>query len=46
MGDNYNKETLLRNVGLKTMFHITDEEMPLLVEEYDVYNIDGTKQYV
>lgn len=30
-------EMMLKNIGLKTMFHITDDEMPALVEEYDVF---------
>lgn len=31
------KETMLKQLGLKTMFHISDEEMPALVEEYDIF---------
>lgn len=30
-------EMMLKSIGLKTMFHITDDEMPALVEEYDVF---------
>ncbi|WP_249028661.1 Asp-tRNA(Asn)/Glu-tRNA(Gln) amidotransferase subunit GatC [Tannockella kyphosi] len=45
-----NKEEMLRKLGLKTMFSITDEQMPELVEEYEVFmqhvavlaNIDTT----
>ncbi|MFV0393427.1 MAG: Asp-tRNA(Asn)/Glu-tRNA(Gln) amidotransferase subunit GatC [Coprobacillaceae bacterium] len=32
-----NKEEMLKQLGLKTMFRITDEELPELVEEYDVF---------
>lgn len=32
-----NKEEMLKQLGLKTMFAITDEEMPALVEEYDIF---------
>ncbi len=31
------KETLLKKLGLKTMFRISDEEMPLLIQEYDIF---------
>ncbi|WP_296880106.1 Asp-tRNA(Asn)/Glu-tRNA(Gln) amidotransferase subunit GatC [Thomasclavelia sp.] len=31
------KETMLKQLGLKTMFNISDEEMPELVEEYDIF---------
>lgn len=31
------KETLLKELGLKTMFRISDEEMPLLIQEYDIF---------
>ncbi|MDD8048124.1 MAG: Asp-tRNA(Asn)/Glu-tRNA(Gln) amidotransferase subunit GatC [Thomasclavelia sp.] len=31
------KEKMLKELGLKTMFNITDEEMPELIEEYDVF---------
>ena len=31
------KEEMLKNLGLKTMFNISDEEMPELVEEYDIF---------
>ena len=31
------KEAMLKQLGLKTMFHISDEEMPALVEEYDIF---------
>lgn len=30
------KEEMLKKLGLKTMFNISDEEMPELVEEYDI----------
>lgn len=32
-----NKEEMLKKLGLKTMFSITDEQMPALVEEYEVF---------
>lgn len=32
-----NKEAMLKQLGLKTMFNISDEEMPELVEEYDIF---------
>lgn len=31
------KEEMLKKLGLKTMFYITEEEVPALVEEYDVF---------
>lgn len=31
------KEAMLKKLGLKTMFAIRDEEMPELVEEYDIF---------
>ena len=31
------KEQMLKKLGLKTMFNISDEEMPALVEEYHVF---------
>lgn len=31
------KETMLKKLGLKTMFAISDEEMPALIEEYDIF---------
>lgn len=31
------KEEMLKKLGLKTMFNISDEEMPELVEEYDIF---------
>lgn len=31
------KETMLKQLGLKTMFAISDEEMPALKEEYDIF---------
>ncbi len=31
------KEEMLKKLGLKTMFDISDEEMPDLVKEYDVF---------
>lgn len=31
------KEEMLKQLGLKTMFSITDEEMPALIEEYDIF---------
>lgn len=30
-------ELMLKKLGLKTMFNISDEEMPALVEEYNVF---------
>lgn len=32
-----NKEEMLKKLGLKTMFNISDEEMPELVEEYEIF---------
>lgn len=32
-----NKEEMLKKLGLKTMFKISDEEMPELIEEYDIF---------
>lgn len=32
-----NKEAMLKKLGLKTMFNISDEEMPELIEEYDIF---------
>lgn len=32
-----NKEEMLKKLGLKTMFRITDQEMPDLVKEYDIF---------
>ena len=32
-----NKEEMLKKLGLKTMFNITDAEMPELVEEYEIF---------
>ena len=34
---NMDKETMLKELGLKTMFDINDEQMPALVEEYEVF---------
>jgi aspartyl/glutamyl-tRNA(Asn/Gln) amidotransferase subunit C (EC 6.3.5.-) len=31
------KEEMLKKLGLKTMFRISDEELPALVEEYEVF---------
>jgi aspartyl-tRNA(Asn)/glutamyl-tRNA(Gln) amidotransferase subunit C len=31
------KEEMLKKLGLKTMFYITEEEVPELVAEYDVF---------
>lgn len=31
------KEAMLKQLGLKTMFDISDEEMPALVDEYEVF---------
>lgn len=31
------KEEMLKKLGLKTMFNISDEEMPELVEEYEIF---------
>ncbi|WP_455682084.1 Asp-tRNA(Asn)/Glu-tRNA(Gln) amidotransferase subunit GatC [Thomasclavelia sp.] len=31
------KEEMLKKLGLKTMFNISDEEMPELIEEYDIF---------
>ncbi|WP_305132939.1 Asp-tRNA(Asn)/Glu-tRNA(Gln) amidotransferase GatCAB subunit C, partial [Thomasclavelia cocleata] len=31
------KEEMLKKIGLKTMFNISDEEMPELIEEYDIF---------
>ena len=31
------KEETLKKIGLKTMFNISDEEMPELIEEYDIF---------
>lgn len=31
------KEEMLKKLGLKTMFNIGDDEMPELVEEYDIF---------
>ncbi|WP_294578396.1 Asp-tRNA(Asn)/Glu-tRNA(Gln) amidotransferase subunit GatC [uncultured Thomasclavelia sp.] len=31
------KEAMLKKLGLKTMFNISDEEMPELIEEYDIF---------
>lgn len=31
------KEEMLKKLGLKTMFNITDQEMPELEEEYDIF---------
>lgn len=31
------KEEMLKKIGLKTMFNISDEEMPELIEEYDMF---------
>ena len=31
------KEEMLRKLGLKTMFNVSDEEMPDLVDEYDIF---------
>ena len=31
------KEEMLKKLGLKTMFNFSDEEMPELVEEYDIF---------
>lgn len=31
------KEEMLKKLGLKTMFYISDEEMPDLVEEYEIF---------
>lgn len=31
------KEEMLKQLGLKTMFNISMEEMPELVEEYDIF---------
>lgn len=30
-------ETMLKALGRKTMFDVTDEEMPALIEEYNVF---------
>ena len=30
-------ELMLKKLGLKTMFDVSDEEMPALVEEYNVF---------
>lgn len=30
-------EEMLKDLGRKTMFHMSDEEMPALVEEYNVF---------
>lgn len=32
-----NSKKMLKQLGLKTMFSITDEEMPALLEEYEVF---------
>lgn len=32
-----NKEEMLKKLGLKTMFKISDEEIPELIEEYDIF---------
>lgn len=32
-----NKEEMLKKLGLKTMFNISDEEMIELVEEYEIF---------
>lgn len=32
-----NTKKMLKQLGLKTMFSITDEEMPALLEEYEVF---------
>ena len=32
-----NKEEMLKKLGLKTMFNISDGEMPELVDEYDIF---------
>lgn len=31
------KEEMLKKLGLKTMFNISDGEMPELVDEYDIF---------
>lgn len=31
------KEEMLKKLGLKTMFNISDDEMPDLVEEYEIF---------
>lgn len=31
------KEEMLKKLGLKTMFNITEQEMPELEEEYDIF---------
>lgn len=31
------KEEMLKKLGLKTMFNISDEEMPELVKEYEIF---------
>lgn len=31
------KEEMLKKLGLKTMFNISDVEMPELVDEYDIF---------
>lgn len=31
------KEKMLKELGLKTMFNISDDEMPALVNEYNVF---------
>ncbi|WP_027089532.1 Asp-tRNA(Asn)/Glu-tRNA(Gln) amidotransferase subunit GatC [Thomasclavelia saccharogumia] len=31
------KEEMLKKLGLKTMFNISDVEMPVLVDEYDIF---------
>lgn len=31
------KQEMLKKLGLKTMFNISDEEMPELEEEYDIF---------
>lgn len=31
------KEEMLKKLGLKTMFHICDEEVPELIKEYEVF---------
>ncbi len=30
-------ETMLKSLGLQTMFNINDKEMPALVEEYNIF---------
>lgn len=31
------KVKMLKELGLKTMFYVTDEDMPELIDEYDIF---------